>query len=195
VIDPITRARVTTVVASGFQNEVELADEVLKFVSRVGKELLDSGSLNDEQTRGVRAALNDTPIAFAYFRASLTCFPLSDEQKANLVFMLGKVIDDMLSLGATAVAAGSETIASSVIKGGTDGGLKSAEVRQKKQKNWEDRVLAEAGELLKKNGRLTQDDITTKLQERRLPGLPGRTRIITFLSQAQRDGRLPKRTQ
>jgi hypothetical protein len=190
VIDPITPIRVSTVVASGFQNEVEMADKILEHVSPVGKELLDSGSLNAHQTRGLRAALNDTPNAFAY----LTRFSLPDEQKANLVFIFGRVIDDMLELGARAVAAGSETIASRVIQGAIDGGLKSATTRQIKQKEWQDRVLPAAEKLFKKNGRLTQNDLATKL-ESSLPGLPGRKQIIAFLSQAQNDGRLSKRTR
>jgi hypothetical protein len=107
VIDPVTLVRLSSVIASGFQNETELGDAILKFVSQIGKDLLDGGSLNEEETRGVRLTLNDTPITFA----ALTSFPLPKEQKANLVFMLAKLMDDMLSLGATAMTAGNKDIA------------------------------------------------------------------------------------
>jgi hypothetical protein len=79
VIDPVTLVRLSSVIASGFQNETELGDAILKFVSQIGKDLLDGGSLNEEETRGVRLTLNDTPITFA----ALTSFPSSRGAKSK----------------------------------------------------------------------------------------------------------------
>jgi hypothetical protein len=192
VIDPVTLVRVSTVIASGFGDESELADAILKLVSRIGKDLLDSGSLNKEETRGVRLTLNDTPIAFA----ALTSFPLPEEQKANLVFMLAKLMDDMLSLGATAMTAGNKDIASRVLKGGARRGHGSTKTRRRKQKEWQDCVLTVAKEITQKNNGLTQDDLATKIEERwqsSWPRLPTRKPVIAFLSKAQSDERLPRR--
>jgi hypothetical protein len=192
VLDPVTPVRVSTVLASGFRDESELADAILKFVSQIGKDLLDSGSLNNEQTRGVRLTLNDTPITFA----ALTSFPLPEEQKANLVFMLAKLMDDMLSLGATAMTAGNEDIALRVLNGGVRGGRRSTEVRRQTQRDWQDLVLTLAKEITQKNNRLTQDDLATKITDRwqkGWPKLPTRKLVIAFLSTAQSKGWLPRR--
>jgi hypothetical protein len=105
-------------------------------------------------------------------------------------------MNDMLSLGAVAMTAGSEDIASRVLKGAAHGGFISTKTRRKKQKEWQDQVIAEAKEIAAKNPRLTQDDMAAKVQERWLPfwpRLPGRNLIIACLSAAQADGRLPKR--
>jgi hypothetical protein len=191
VIDPVTLVHLSSVIASGFQNETELADAILKFVSQIGKDLLDGGSLNEEETRGVRLTLNNTPITFA----ALTSFPLPEEQKANLVFMLAKLMDDMLSLGATAMTAGNKDIASRVLNGGVLGGHRSTETRRQTQKDWQARALTVAKEIVGKNSRLTQDDLATKIQghwHSSWPRLPGRKSIIDLLSKAQGDGRLPR---
>jgi hypothetical protein len=191
VIDPVTLARLSTVMASGFQSETELADAILKFVGQIGKDLLDGGALSNEEASGVRRALNDTPITFA----ALTSFPLPEEQKANLVFMLAKLMEDMLSLGATAMTAGNKDIALRVLNGGVRGGQKSTETRRQTQKDWQARVLTVAKGIVGKNSRLTQDDLATKIQghwHSSWPRLPGRKSIIDLLSKAQGDGRLPR---
>lgn len=192
MIDPVTRVRLSTVIASGFRNELELADAILRLVSKIGQDLLNSGYLSEQETKGVRLTLNDTPIAFA----ALTSFPLPEEQKANLVFMLAKLMDDMLSLGAKAMTAGNKDIALRVIKGGGRGGDNSTITRREQQKAWQDRVLMEATKIIQKNNRLTQDDLGTKIAERWQPGwprLPTRKPVIAFLSIAESDGRLPPR--
>jgi hypothetical protein len=191
VIDPVTLVRLNSVIASGFQNETELADAILKFISQIGKDLLDGGSLNEEETRGVRLTLNDTPITFA----ALTSFPLPEEQKANLVFMLAKLMDDMLSLGATAMTAGNKDIALRVLNGGVRGGNRSTVTRRQTQKEWQALALTLATGITQKNNRLTQDDLETKIRDRwqkGWPRLPGRKSIIDLLSKAQGDGRLPR---
>jgi hypothetical protein len=128
--------------ASGFQNETEFADAILKFVSQIGQDLLDGGALSSEQASGIRLTLNDTPIAFAVLTS---IFSLPKEQKANLVFMLAKLMDDMLSLGAVAMTAGSEDLASRVLKGGARGGSRSAETRRKTQKDSTENAKEMAG--------------------------------------------------
>lgn len=192
MIDPITLTRLSTVAASGFQNEMELADAILKFVSQIGKDLLDGGKLSNEEASGVKLTLNDTPIAFA----ALTSFPLPAEQKANLVFRLTKLMDDMLSLGATAMTAGNKDIALRVLKGGALGGRGSTKTRRRQQKEWQDCALTVANEITQKNNRLTQDDLATKIAEHwhsDWARLPGHNSVIAFLSTAQSDGRLPRR--
>jgi hypothetical protein len=149
VSDRLAVIRRATVITSGFQNEIELADALLAFISRVGQELIDGGSLSEEQARGVRGTLNDTPIAFA----ALSCVPLPDEEKANLVFILVKLMDEMLSLGATAMVAGNEDIARSVINGGRLGGQLSTAIRREKQMAWQDQALKLAKDMVKKNGK------------------------------------------
>jgi hypothetical protein len=194
MLHPLTATRLATVAASGFRDVYELADAVLAQVSQVCKHLLDSGSLNETQTRRVRATLRDTPIAFA----ALTGFPLPDEEsKANLVFVAAMLIDDVGGLSALATTVGYESVVSRVMEGATAGGLKSAKTRQERQKAWRGLVLALAGEILAKNLRLTQDDLVAKLRERwkpEWPRLPVHWRVVAFLSQAERDGLLPKRT-
>jgi hypothetical protein len=194
VIDPVTLARLSTVAASGFRNETELADAILKFVSQIGKDLLDGGKLSNEEASGVKLTLNNAPIAFA----ALTSFSLAREQKANLVFMLARLMDDMLSLGATAMTAGNKDIALRVLKGGALGGHESTKTRRRKQKEWQACVLTVAKEITQKNNGLTQDDLATKIAERwqsSWPRLPTRKPVIAFLSKAQGDGRLPRRSQ
>jgi hypothetical protein len=156
--------------------------------------LIDGGSLSEEQARGVRGALNDTPIAFA----ALSSVPLPAEEKANLVFILVKLIDDMLSLGATAMVAGNEDIARSVINGGRLGGQLSAEIRRGNQRAWQVQTLKLATDIVQKNGRLTLDDLAAKISERwepTWPRLPGDKMIIAFLSQCRRNRTLPERTR
>ena len=202
LLHPVTQERINIVAASGFKSELELADAILKFVSKTGKDLLEGGSLSEDETKGVKSTLNDTPIAFAALVAALTSLPLIREQKANLVFMLAKLMDDMLSLGATAMTAGSKDIASRVITGSSHGGFKGSKTRQNKQKVWQDRFLEWARELYQKNKSLTQEDYETKIRERWQsrwpppePQLPTRKVVIALISEAWKDGRLPKRTQ
>jgi hypothetical protein len=112
--------------------------------------------------------------------------------------MLAKLMDDMLSLGATAMTAGNKDIASRVLKGGAYGGSRSAELRRETQKKWQDCVLTAAKEITQKNNGLTQDDLATKITEHwqsSWPRLPTRKPVIAFLSKAQSDGRLPRRTK
>jgi hypothetical protein len=194
VDDPVTRIRLATVAASGFDDESKMAAALLEFVDHVGKELLENGKLSDEQTIGLKRALNDTPIAFR----ALTSLPLPPEQKSNLIFVLTKLMDDMLSLAATAMTAGDANIASKVMNGALRGGLASAETRRSKQRAWRDQALKVVTEIVQKNNRLTLDDLVTKLEESwrsEWARLPGRKLVIAFLSAARKDGTLPPRTQ
>jgi hypothetical protein len=86
--------------------------------------------------------------------------------------MLAKLMDDMLSLGATAMTAGNKDIALRVLNGGVLGGQKSTKTRREPQKKWQDQVIAVASEITGKNNRLTQDDLATKIQEHWHPGWP-----------------------
>jgi hypothetical protein len=194
VIDPVTLVRVSTVIASGFRDESEFADAILKLVSQIGKDLLDGGNLTNEQASGVKLALNDTPIAFAV----LTSFPPPGEQRSNLVFMLAKLMDDMLSLGSTAMTAGSKDIALRVLKEAGRGGRGSTDTRRRKRREWQDQAITVAKEIVGKNKTLTQDDLATIIEKRwhsSWPRLRGRKSVINLISEAQKDGRLPRRPQ
>jgi hypothetical protein len=198
VIDPVTLVRLQTVLASGFRNETELADAILRFVSEIGQDLLDGGALSDEQAFGVKLTLNDTPLAFATLAAAMTSLPLPGEQKANLVFMLARLIDDMMSLGAVAITAGNEDIALRVLKGAGRGGRGSTDTRRRKRREWQDQAITVAKEIVGKNKTLTQDDLATIIEKRwhsSWPRLRGRKSVINLISEAQKDGRLPRRPQ
>jgi hypothetical protein len=191
--DPLTPIRMAALAASGFRDVSELVVAVLTHQREVGKELLEGGSLSEQQTRGVRATLNDTPAAFA----ALEGLPLPVEEKENLIFRTAVLIDDSMTMGAFAALSGDESLKSLVSQRARAAGLKSAETRRTQQKAWRDLVLTEAGRLLEKNRTLTQDELATLLHKRWPKGgprLPGRREIIAFLSQAVNDGRLPKRT-
>jgi hypothetical protein len=159
VIDPVTQARLAMIGSSGCQDTWEFADKVLTHVEHLGEELQRTGLLSNHEEGGLKQALNNMWMPFDELRR----LPIPEEQKRNFVFMLAMLIDDMLTIGSVAVMAGKEELVS---KWGGDGGHVGTATRRKQQKQWQDKVLAVAAELLEKNGRPTQDDLATKLRER-----------------------------
>jgi hypothetical protein len=191
---PTIDNRLAVLAASGFANETELADAVLAFVNKIGGGLLEVGKLSESQISGVRGALNDTPIAFS----ALTGFPLPPEGRNLLLFMAAKLVDDMLSLGAIAMLAGNADIESRVLSGGSKGGNKSAEVRRKKQREWQDKVLELANAMRTKNGRLTQEDLVSGVRQKwkpDWPALPTDKSIKALFSKATKSGALRQKAR
>jgi hypothetical protein len=198
--DPVTPVRLAYLTGSGFKDENEAATALLAWVDGVGKDLLNVPSLSEQQRRGVTVALNDIPQAVGCFTRIIAAFPqFTREQKSNLVFMLIKLVDEAIELSAIAMKAGDDSIAARVQAGSMKGGAARAAKMKEQQKEWNDRAIVEARDILNKNATLTLEQLEARLRERwsknpDWPALPYTTRLVKeFLSECRKDGRLPLR--
>ena len=190
-ITSITLERLAVVRFSGFETEDEMAQAVLDFIEQLCSDLLADKALTTEQTHGVRRAMHHVPATWRAFATLLE--PMPPELRANYVYILAKMMDDLLSLAS--IASGGADGKSFSRSFGADGGKAGAKTRQKKaDADWkiETRKLIRA--IVQEDPNRSQDTIVSEVIWRGIKGkLPGPKSIKSLVAEMDADGSIVRK--
>jgi hypothetical protein len=190
-MDPITLNRLAYIASSGFENEGEASAALLDTIQRLGSELAESDALSVEQRNGIRGALKDIPETFGFFCRITEHY--SEEQKANIRFMLVKMMDDLLSLGSVAMLGKEMKVGFSALERSQKGGKNSGATRREKGDLWKATAAQMAKEIRGAHPGWSQDDVSSEiiaLWKEEEP--PGHTSVKGLISRMERDDELPR---
>lgn len=100
-LNPGTAYRLAVVFNSGFDNESAMGKALIETFGEIGRETSAADGLSTAQVSGVKGALEMVPIAYAAISDLIAVQEqMPAELRSNLHFMLIKLMDDLLSMGA-----------------------------------------------------------------------------------------------
>jgi len=197
-LDWVVFTKTPVLATMGLTHSAEILDLVVTRVRDWCQEILAREDLSNEQKRVIYMALNDIPTTLGVFHDVVIDRMMSRDQKDSALFMLAKMADDLIQLGAVYMVGKVATDLPNTItasEAGSKGGKERAEAARKAVEDRKD-TLAPIFKALRQanldwhDAKLIRE--TVKVYGKRLPTLPSERQLITDLGELIGEHRVPE---